>query len=282
MLMNTFCHLDRIGYATEFALWRKGISCWADLQALKFEGIPARARGSLQQGIPRSIEALESGNARFFSERLVASDAWRLWHTFRSRACFLDIETTGLPPGPIDVTVVCVADLKEVLRFVRCENIDALPALLDSYDLLVTFNGKTFDLPCLREAFPGWRGDKAHLDLRYPLKRIGLGGGLKAILTSLSFSEPGLLSRMDGWMAPILWRAYRRGDDEALETLKAYTVNDVVHLSRLADHLHNAMAATLPIPLPALPVAPPLPNPHRIEADLVKRLLSKYQIAPAF
>ena len=69
----------------------------------------------------------------------------------------------------------------------------------------------------------------AHLDLRYILKRLGYSGGLKACERKLGVGREGV-EDVDGFMAVLLWREYRKGNERALETLLAYNAADAVNL----------------------------------------------------
>ena len=50
-----------------------------------------------------------------------------------------------------------------------------------SFDLVVTFNGTSFDLPFIRRAFPNISLPAVHIDLRFVMRRLGYRGGLKKI-----------------------------------------------------------------------------------------------------
>ena len=59
-------------------------------------------------------------------------------------------------------------------------------------------NGATFDVPFLQTAFPRFK-PLAHLDLRYPLRRLGLTGGLKEIERTAGIKRPRHLREVDGF-----------------------------------------------------------------------------------
>lgn len=275
MLKRTFFHIEGIGLKSESLLWQEGIATWENAMAPRglLLGIVPRL-GLVERGLTASFDALHKGDSKYFEERLRASDMWRIWSQFRNRACFLDIETTGLPPEPIEITVACVSDWQNARIFVRGHNLRQLPAVLDSYCLIVTFNGKTFDLPCIRREFPKWQCKPGHLDLLYPLRKAGYHGTLKDILRRLHISEGGVLDAMDGWMAPILWDEYLKGKKKALDTLKAYNINDVKYLPHLADYVYNYMIRTMPFKLPCLKYRKPLQNPYEPSKTLINKLLS--------
>ena len=108
------------------------------------------------------------------------------------------------------------------------------PEVLDGVELLVTYNGSSFDLPVLKNAFPHVDfGRFHHIDLRFPLHRLGVKGGLKGAERQLGIERPETLDGVDGFMAVLLWRAHRAGTATALDTLLRYCLEDVVNLKPL-------------------------------------------------
>ncbi len=113
----------------------------------------------------------------------LSSDLRAFLRTHPSRVLFLDIETTGLRATPL--FLVGVMSLQEDgfrLRqlFAREYREEApllqhLNDLLHDFDCLVTFNGKSFDLPFIREraSANGVRFDwnRRHLDLLHESRR---------------------------------------------------------------------------------------------------------------
>ena len=98
--------------------------------------------------------------------------------------------------------------------------------------LLVTFNGKRFDVPFLEESL-GIDVDLPHVDLMYPCRKIGLEGGLKTIEASVGIDRD--RPDISGEDAVRLWREYERGNDDALETLVSYNRDDAANLETLMD-----------------------------------------------
>ena len=110
----------------------------------------------------------------------------------------------------------------------------------------------------------------------YPLRRIGRSGGLKHILRQLRLTKSGTLDQVDGWLAPVLWSEYKKkGNKGALETLKAYAVNDVIHLPALADYVHNAMVRRLSFEVSKIPSVPTLANPYKVNGKVIRQLRSQ-------
>ena len=161
LLRSTFIHLPGIGPGTESALWRQGID---RLVRSRERGPSRRVSGARWALVERELSASETAlrdqDVSWFARRLPESQLWRLYPTFRHRTAFLDIETTSLSPHDGIVTVVTVHGGGQTRTFVADDDLEELPAFLQRYDLLVTFNGKLFDVPFLETRFPGLRSPR--------------------------------------------------------------------------------------------------------------------------
>jgi uncharacterized protein len=270
MLRHTFCHLPGVAARTEQRLWSAGVAAWEDALA---DSVPRPARRLSAEELRESVRRHAAADAGWFDDRLPASQAWRLFHDFRTRCAYLDIETTGMGPTA-DVTTVALYDGSSVRTYVRGLNLHAFARDVAAYRLLVTYNGKSFDLPMLRRCLR-CRFDQGHIDLRHVLAGLGLTGGLKGVERKVGLARPGL-EDVDGAVAVLLWHDYQWARDErALETLLAYNVQDAVNLETLMVHAHNAYLGRLTgVPFAAayrLPTPAPPPNPFRPDADTVFR-----------
>lgn len=98
----------------------------------------------------------------------------------------------------------------------------------------------------------------AHLDIMYPLRRLGYRGGLKGVEVLTGLARPSALQGLGGYDAVRLWRLHQRGHRGALPTLVRYNAEDVVSLLPLAVLVYNEMVCQLP--LPVCPLEPP-PRP---------------------
>ena len=67
----------------------------------------------------------------------------------------------------------------------------------------------------------------------YPLRRIGLRGGLKNIEHTLGISRSDETTGIDGFEAVRLWRRYERGEEGALDLLLEYNREDIVNLDTI-------------------------------------------------
>jgi uncharacterized protein YprB with RNaseH-like and TPR domain len=265
MLTNTFVHIPGVGEKTEQRLWGRGIHCWAD--AMLDRDVPPGWRPHLEQ----SLQQLAARNPAFFAEQLAANQQWRLYRDFQDRCAFVDIETTGLGPYA-SITTIALYDGRSLRTYVRGQNLDQFGHDIAGYQLLVSYNGKSFDVPIIERGL-GVRMPRAHIDLRHVLRGLGLTGGLKNIERRLGIDRPGLHD-VDGSVAVLLWEDYRRrGNARALETLLAYNAHDVLNLHWLVIHAHNEYLKRTPFGPRHTLTAPVLPAvPFRPDAETVARV----------
>jgi uncharacterized protein YprB with RNaseH-like and TPR domain len=220
MLRRTFQHVPRIGPRIESRLWQAGIADWQDcLGRLDQVPLGEGRKQQLADFLNRCLRALAADDAGFFA----------------------DCVTTGLG-GPGDViTLVGLHDGRQAQVFVRGINMDGLRGALQPYCLVITYNGAQFDLPFIRSRLPEVTLPAAHLDLRFPLARLGYKGGLKGVEQQLGLARHPWVAGLDGYDAVILWRQYERGDRESLRRLIAYNLADVINLESLAALVYNEM-----------------------------------------
>jgi uncharacterized protein YprB with RNaseH-like and TPR domain len=233
-LKNTFLHVPGVGYQTERKIWQSGIRTWNDcLRRTSRLPLGSKQKEVVVDEISRSLDQLQRKNQRFFGERLPRRELWRAFPEFRDSIAYLDIETTGLSPYHDDITVIGLYDGRDVLTFVRGINLRDFTKEIKQYRLLVTYNGAGFDLRFIEEEFPKLDLNQIHVDLRFPLKRIGLTGGLKAIEKDVGINRPQETVGLDGFDAVRLWKEYQRGKKGSLDLLVAYNREDIVNLEAL-------------------------------------------------
>lgn len=249
MLEHTFIHLPGVGPTTERRLWDAGIVTWAD--ALDSGSCPvgfSDARWGLScRTLEESLRSLRRGDHRHFADVLRSAEHWRAWPDFRRKAACLDIETTGCGHWD-EVTVVGIYDGTRTRSFIAGQNLDELPEALGQYAMLITFNGSSFDLPFLRRRFPGLRSDQLHIDLMHVLRRLDLRGGLKAIERRVGIARAHDLAGLDGWDAVRLWREWRAGNEQSLDTLVRYNAADIENLEALAEMAYQRLRQGLRLP----------------------------------
>src|SRR5215831_11215505 len=275
MLKRTFQHIHGIGEKTEKRLWAEGITSWEELLDSPRPAVLSPWQHDLACGeLEQSLRALERRDAHYFAEKLSPQLHWRLYPEFGQRVAYLDIETTGVTSGLSYVTVIGLYDGERPRVYVQGQNLSRFVEEIGEFTLLVTYNGKLFDLPFLRREF-GLPLAHAHIDLRYPLAALGYKGGLKKIERSLGLEREGPVALLDGWCAVLLWRYHEQGEAGALETLLRYNLEDVIHLPQLLAVVYNTRVQRLPFPLP--PIAPPSPPviPFGFNPSLIFRALAE-------
>ena len=238
MLTNTFIHIQGIGALTEQRLWESGIRDWGSIKT----GLPIPVSGSrthyLLNGIEESLRHLDDGNPAYFSKLLPSNQSWRMFPEFRESTVFLDIETTGLDRLYNDITTIALYDGQVVKTYVQGQNLDEIINDIQQYKVIVTYNGKCFDVPFI-ESYFNIQLDHAHIDLRYILQSLGFSGGLKGCERQLGVDR-GDLRDIDGFFAMLLWEEYRMsGNHKALDTLLAYNVQDTITLETMLVTAYN-------------------------------------------
>lgn len=245
-LRSTFQHLPGVGPEIEARLWRSGIGSWAHLtERRELPGVSPERRERWVSEIRRGEAALAERSAAYFADRLPSSEHWRLYSEFRSETAFLDIETTSLSPYQGIVTVVTVHGGGATRSFVADDNLEELPAHLGRFRVLVSFNGLFFDVPFLRVRFPEWIPPRAHIDLRFVLRRLGYSGGLKRIEQQLRIGGREGVEGIHGLDAVRLWHEYRRGRTDALRRLVEYNRADTVNLEPLLEFATSELGRRL-------------------------------------
>ena len=270
MLQNTFIHIPGVGPKTEQGFWVAGVKDWASF----FNGTPPKLPSARQARIAAELmesrRQLDDGNATFFSSRLPAGEHWRLFSEFRHQTAFLDIETTGLE-ADCTISTIAVYDGSKMATYVNGKNLNDFVDDIREYKLLVTYNGKCFDVPVIERVL-GCRMDQAHIDLRYVLARLGFKGGLKRCEQQLGMARNDL-EDIDGLFAVVLWKAYLRNHDEqALETLLAYNLQDAINLEALMITAFNmSIEKTGFHDGPMQPTTDPPANPFHVHRSTVSR-----------
>jgi uncharacterized protein YprB with RNaseH-like and TPR domain len=261
MLRNTFVHIPGIGAKTEARLWEAGITSWDAFVASHEDGLSLARKAFVRKLLDESEVHLGRDDPRYFSRRLNSQFHWRLFSQFRHVTAYLDIETTGMGASYDNITVIGLYDGGSVFYYVKDQNLDDFRQDMDKYKVVVTYNGKCFDIPFIREAM-GLTMDQAHIDLRFVLASLGFSGGLKGCEQKAGISR-GDLTGLDGYDAVLLWNLYTMtGDEKVLETLLAYNLQDVVNLETLMVMAYNLKLTETPfqgshqLPLSRLPEIP--------------------------
>ena len=238
MITNTFCHIPGIGTRIEQQLWDLGVCSWEDFDSPTPGRLPiGRERiRRVRHYLDESLARLRDNDPRYFAELLPSDQHWRLFRDFRSGIAYLDIETTGMGTPEDYITTIALYDGRTIRWYVQGRNLEQFEDDIRDYRVIVTYNGKCFDIPFIRNTMRVPM-DHVHIDLRYVLASQGYRGGLKGCERQLGICRHEL-DGVDGFFAVLLWDDYRRNrNPKALETLLAYNILDVVNLEALDGHV---------------------------------------------
>ncbi len=231
MIKSTFILIPGIGEKTEEYLWKKGILTWDDLKGRSnVVGLSGSRRRIIKDYLNNAENALYSQQGSFFAKFLPQAEYWRLYKEFYNKTLFLDIETTGLSLYYDIITIIGTFDGHKIKIFMRDNNLDEILDYLQNYEIIVTFNGKLFDIPFIKKEFPDAKIPPIHIDLRFVLKSLDITGSLKEIEKKLNISRAKLVQGIGSRDAAVLWSRFVRGYDEDLEKLLLYNIYDVINL----------------------------------------------------
>lgn len=275
MLQHTFCHINGIGARSEKELWARGARSWEDAAEGRFQA-SRPFKEFLRRRIEESMEQLEAGNARYFGKALGPGFQWRVFNAFRPRTIYLDIETTACGGPGEYITAIAMYDGERVHSYVHGDDPAWVREFLDQFKVVVTYNGKSFDVPMIRKHLKA-EMNHVHLDLRFILASLGIKGGLKGCERRLGISREDL-DGVDGYTAVLLWDDFlRTGNGKSLETLMAYNALDAANLESLMVTAYNMKLAETPfsatheLPLPEKPLNPFVAHPGTLKKIMDRR-----------
>ena len=279
MLKNTFLHIPGIGGVTEKRFWESGVHSWQDFT----KDCPIRLSPYKQETISRYIQEsqqhIKSGKPEYFSDLLPANQQWRLFPEFRDSTVYLDIETTGLDRYYDSITTIALYDGEAIFYYVNGRNLNDFLDVINSYKVIVSYNGKSFDIPFIESSF-GIKLNHAQIDLRYILASLGYKGGLKSCEVQLGIDR-GDLKDIDGYFAVLLWNDYQEhGNEKALESMLAYNIQDTVNLETLMIEAYNMKIRETPFYQKQLKDSVLPKNPFRADMKTVERIKREIFSAP--
>lgn len=178
---------------------------------------------------------------------------------------FLDTETTGLSGGSgtyaflIGVARFEGDELHLAQFFMRdpmeeAAQLAAFEEFIAPCQAIVSFNGKSFDVPLLYTRFvaQGWQppfGELCHLDLLHLARRLWRERLPSRTLSNLEWQILGALRSEEdvpGWMIPSLYFDYlRSGDARPLKSVFYHNAMDVISLAALLNHMALLLAHPL-------------------------------------
>jgi len=203
-----------------------------------------------------SIALDSSAPVALFDPRLATTDDWA------RRVVYFDIETTGLSGGAGTLAFLAGCgwwdgDGFRVRQFFlngpagERAMLDALGDVFDDASLLVTFNGRTFDVPMMETRWAFHRSacptdDLPHFDMLPPARRLWGRRELRELidegrcnLSALERSVLGFHRHADvpGFEIPARYFHFlRTGDASAIEGVLAHNRHDIVSLAAITAH----------------------------------------------
>ena len=231
-------HFSGIGPKSMQVLKDRQTEDWEQIKKQK-NRIPFSEKkiNSLLEEIQVHENALQQNDIGFFIDSFKPKDYWRILKTFYHKASFFDLETSGLGKEH-KITVLICLHKNRLYTYVQGQNLDDFLNLLDEIDLLISFNGSSFDVPKVLDSFHIPELLCPHLDLRWVCFHFGYKGGLKKIEQSLDIHRPQEYADMDGEEAVYLWQLWQKTKkQEFLQKLITYCSLDVVSLKYLTEIL---------------------------------------------
>ncbi len=248
MLTASFIFAKGVTDELERALWSKGVTSWDVLRQFPEEAVAILGQSRTQKLVEQVVEAqaaLARGDLAWFRTAWPERERWRLWQGFTApeKIAFVDIETTGLTPGYDQITVIGLAAVAAASSSATAyvagtpqtgdQPLDRFREAIKSFQLIVTYNGTSFDLPFIERSFrdANFRFEQPHLDIMMPARSIGLLGGLKDMEKQVGIVRPADIKDMRGAEAIQLWGQWKNaGDTAAYRKLTTYCKADCVNL----------------------------------------------------
>ena len=222
-------------------LQQAGFNSWNDViersHALPFS---QRLREGLVRWSLQALDRLQKQDIAYFIRAFRPVDHWRILQHFWEKCTFFDIETTSLNYLEARISTLACWHKGELLQFTRGENLDDFLDLLEECELLVSFNGGSFDVPFVLNTWHLPELPCPHLDVRWVCYHQGYRGGQKAIEQQLGLLRPRELADVRGEDAVWLWERWSQyGCAESLHLLKEYCARDVLHLREVSARMRG-------------------------------------------
>ncbi len=190
----------------------------------------------------------------------------RMGDVDHQRIAFVDTETTGLAGGTGTYAFLVGVGLFEGERFTIHQffmrdyheepaQLEALGTLLDGMEAVVSFNGKSFDLPLLETRFimtrqPAPLVGAPHLDLLPVARRLWKYRLDSCALSSLETEVLGVRrthADVPGWLIPSLYADYARsGDAREMPRIFYHNAQDILSLVTLTARQGTLLTAIPP------------------------------------
>ncbi len=248
MIDHTFLHCSGIGPKTEKRLKSLGFLSWNDcLQKPDDLPFKSQKREKFIQQLQNSQTALQSNDIPYLVSHLPIREHWRILGEYFTQATFFDIETTGLSSYDSFTTVIVAYYKNKLYTFSYGENIDDFLNLVDNSELLVAFNGNSFDIPFLEQSFNIPDIGCPYIDLRWICYYCGYTGGLKLIERQLGIKRPEEIGDVEGYEAVQLFYDWQDGNKKSRSKLIKYCQADVLSTYLVAGYLVDKLGFSITI-----------------------------------
>jgi hypothetical protein len=278
MLKHTFCHIPGVKRTLELNLWKNSFNTWEDCAGQEIIKKYSEQGQIIRKYSEKSKEEFKKNNIHFFSDNLPPGSLWRIYGAFRNKTAFFDIETTGLDQSRNEITTIVLYDGKKIKYFINGRNLDDFAEEITKYYIIVTYNGKAFDVPFIQKKF-NITLQNVHIDLQYVLHNLGFYGGLKGAEKLLGIHR-GDLDGLDGYFAVLLWNYYQEfADEKALEALLAYNIEDVLNLEKLMIISYNMYLKKTPFYKKEKIKKPRQPaSPFKVDKRLIQKVKNHFRV----
>ncbi len=238
MIDQTFVLCPGIGPKTEYKLKSLGLASWKDcLDNPELLPFSKEKKAQFLDRLNRNLTALKNDDIDLLVSSLPTREHWRVLGTYFDRATYFDIETTGLSSYDSLITVIVAYYKGDLHTFLFEENLDEFLDLVENSELLVAFNGNSFDIPFVEKAFNIPDIGCPFIDLRWICYHQGFTGGLKTIEREMKIKRPQEVESIDGMEAVSLFIDWKNGNLQAKNQLIRYCKADVLSTYMVAGEI---------------------------------------------
>jgi uncharacterized protein YprB with RNaseH-like and TPR domain len=235
ILDQSLCLLKGVSPESEIRLRRLGVLTCQQLSINADLYFSSKKANQLRDSFIAFKISCETNLVDWFVSHLPVGHRVRAIKAFQEETLFCDIETDGICSSS---KITCISTLfnGKLETFWQGHNLNEFLHVWQKAKILVTFNGKRFDVPMICEHF-NLSSPPPQVDLMYEASHYGLRGGLKNIERLIGHKrEP--LDCTNGKDAVALWDSYRNtGNVSALNQLIRYNQQDVLSLAVLSQEL---------------------------------------------
>lgn len=231
---QSLCQIKGISPSLEIQLRKAGVRTVAQLGTCCCHWFSEKRGLSIREAVKRFSVFTAAGLTDAIVNAFPCGHRVRVVHDRYDATAFLDIETDGMSASS-RITCISVCMSGKMTSYIRGRNLDEFLNVWEAAEVLVSFNGKRFDIPIIQREF-GLSRVSAQVDLMDEARHYGLSGGLKSIERVIGFARDKSTCE-NGKDAIKFWDEYLRGNNEALESLVTYNRADVDSLVALYRHL---------------------------------------------